>query len=611
MKLVLRVCLSRLASRYVASFPTLLALAAAGLMLGAHGTASAQGQGQGPMNMLPKKHVQGRVLVQPRPGLSMEEFDKILKLHGGRRGAAIKQLNVHIIELPPQANAPAIADALRRNPHIKFAEVDGVLEPELYPSDPYYSSGWHLPKIGAPTAWDSAQGNGVTIAILDSGIDATHPDLQSQIVPGWNFYDNNSNVADVHGHGTRMAGIAAAATNNGLGVAAVSFQSKIMPLRVTDTSGYGYYSMMAAALTTAADNGVRVANISFLGVSLSSTVDSAAQYMRSKGGVVVVSGGNTGVFRSDPPRSSLTVVSATDMSDGRWSSSSWGSYIDIAAPGVGLLTTTSGGSYGTSTGTSASSAVVAGVYALMMSAKPALQPAALDNILFSTAQDLGTAGYDQYFGAGRVNAASAVAAAAGTSASDTQPPSVAIALPTNGGNVSGLVAVDVTATDNVGVARVELLANGTLKATDTTAPFGMTLDSTAYVDGPLSLQARAYDAAGNSASSSTVTVTVANDTVPPVVAILNPAAGSTVSGTVPINVSATDNQRVAKISLTIDGNEVALSYGSSLSFNWNATNTKGKGKGNKSPSSTRSTIVARAEDSAGNTATATVNVTKQ
>jgi hypothetical protein len=563
-------------------------------------TASAQPRGQVPH---PEKHIQGRVLVQPRPGLSLTELDNIIKPHGARRGEVIKQINVHVIELPPQANAVAVADALRKNRHLKFAELDGVLEPAFLPNDPQYAGSWYLPKIGTPTAWDSAQGAGVTIAILDTGVDATHPDLQAQIVPGWNFYDGNNNVADVHGHGTSVAGIAAAAGNNSIGTASVSFRSKIMPMRVTDTAGNGFFSLIASAVTWAADNGARVANVSFLGLSTSSSVDSAAQYMRSKGGVVVTSGGNTGALRTEPVLASLTVVASTDDSDVRAGSSSWGDYIDVAAPGLAILTTLRGGGYGYIAGTSAASPVAAGTYALMMSAKAGLAPATYDSILFSTALDLGAAGWDQYFGNGRVNAAAAVAKALQTTAGDTQPPTVAIASP-GGGKVSGLVPVDTTATDNVAVARVELLANGTVIATDTTAPFGATLDTSKYPDGALNLQAKAYDAAGNSASSSTVTVTVANDTIAPTVTIQNPAAGSTVSGTVAVSVAATDNQKVSKIILTIDGKEVANSYGSTLAYSWAVPRPKGK-------QAASSTISARAEDAAGNIGTRSVTVNRK
>jgi len=569
---------------------------------------------------LPERHVAGRVLVQPRPGLSAEELDKIVKPHGGASKRAIKSINVHVIELPPQANAVAIAEALRKNRHVKFAEVDGVLEASLTPNDPRYPYAWHLPKIGAPQAWDQALGNGVTIAILDTGVDATHEDLASRIVAGWNFYDNNADTSDIGGHGTAVAGTAAAAGNNATGVASVGMSARIMPIRITDASGYGYYSMIADGIVHAADNGARVANVSFLGVSLSSTVEAAAQYMRSKGGVVVTSGGNTAALRNEPVSSALTVVSATDSVDAKASFSSWGDYIDIAAPGVSIWTTTKGGGYGGFSGTSAASPVVAGVYALLMSANPGLAPTSLDNLLFGTALDLGSAGKDQTFGAGRVNAGAAVQMAAGSPPpSDTQAPTVNITNPGNAQTASGLVAVDVNASDNLGVTKVEFYAKNILVATDTGTPYAFTLDTASYADGSLALQAKAYDAAGNAGTSSTVTVTVANDTTAPTVQIINPSAGATVSGTVNISVSASDDKKVSKIVLKIDGKEVMNSYGSSLSYSWSVpsaqtTGSKGKGGGGgKKGSSTTttsgsSTISAEALDAAGNSASANVTV---
>ncbi|NIO43443.1 MAG: S8 family serine peptidase, partial [Burkholderiales bacterium] len=176
-----------------------------------------------------------------------------------------------------------------------------------------------------------AKGDDIIIAVLDTGVDRTHPDLAERLTNGWNFYDGNDDVTDIHGHGTSVAGSAAAASDNGEGVAAVGLNSYIMPLRITDPQGYGYYSLIAQALITAADSGARVANISFLGVSLSSTVESAANYMRSKGGVVVIAAGNTGGSRSDPVSDAFTVVAATSSSDTRASFSSTGDFVDIAA----------------------------------------------------------------------------------------------------------------------------------------------------------------------------------------------------------------------------------------------------------------------------------------
>ena len=561
--------------------------------------------------------VVGRALVQPRAGLSEQELDKILRGHNARRVKHIRELNVYIVEMPPQADDVAAVRRLAGNRHLKFAQVDRALEPTLLPNDPYYANAWHLPKIGAPAAWDSSVGDGVTIAILDSGVDGTHPDLGPQMVPGWNFFDNNNVTADVYGHGTKVAGAASAASNNSTGVAAVSWRAKIMPIRITDTQGYGYDSMIAQGLVWAADRGARVANISFLGIAGSNTVLNAAQYMRNKGGVVVVAGGNTGGLVDYPATGLVTAVSATDGNDARASWSSYGPSISVAAPGVGIWTTTRGGGYAGFSGTSASSPVTAGTYALLIAAKPTLQPAALDDALFSTAVDLGSSGSDLYYGYGRIDAAAAVAKVKqATTTADTQPPTMSITNIPNGSTVNGLVAVDVAAADNVGVARVELYVDGAKIATDTAAPYLFTWDATARPDGPATLQARAYDAAGNVGTSSSVSVTVTDDTIPPTVAINSPTNGSVVSGTVSVSVSAADNKQVSKISLTIDGKEVAIAYGPSLSYSWNTGSTKkgkGGGKGGSTTTSSggTSTLTARAQDAAGNAATASVTVTKQ
>ena len=141
-------------------------------------------------------------------------------------------------------------------------------------------------------------------------------------MPGWNFYDNNSDTSDVVGHGTAVAGTAAAATNNSLGVASVAGAARIMPIRISDTTGSAFYSTIAQGITFAADKQVRVANVSFLGLAKSASVISAAQYMKSKGGLVVVAAGNNGIDEAITPTTSMIPVSATDSNDARasWSS---------------------------------------------------------------------------------------------------------------------------------------------------------------------------------------------------------------------------------------------------------------------------------------------------
>ncbi len=242
---------------------------------------------------------------------------------------------------------------------IEYAEVDNLVSQSYIPNDPYYASQWHHQNIQSSVAWDSSQGSGVTIAILDSGTDCTHPDLQASCVAGWNAYDNNSDTTDVQGHGTMVAGTAAAIGDNANGVSGVAYGAKIMPVRVADASGYAYYSTIATALTWATDHGAKVANISFAEVNSSSAIINAATYMRSKGGLVVVAEGNSGVQSLFTNPKELISVSATDGADNRTSWSTYGADTDLAAPGVGIYTTSRGGGYSAPSGTSFSSPLTA------------------------------------------------------------------------------------------------------------------------------------------------------------------------------------------------------------------------------------------------------------
>ncbi len=584
------------------------------------GIATAQGSSGPNLERPVRGYAKARVLIQTRAGLSDRELERILAKHGGKKKHYIRQIRVHIVELPPNAAELAVARELRREPLIKFTELDMSIAPALVPNDTFYPQAWHLPKINAPQAWDTSTGAGIVVAILDTGVNVAHPDLAGKIVAGWNVFDNNPDTTDVYGHGTKVAGTAIATGNNGVGVTGVGYAARVMPIRISDLSGYAYFSDMAEGVTWAADHGARVANISYQGAAGSLSVQSAAQYLRSKGGVLVVSAGNTGGVQEIAPNANVIVVSATDSADQRPSWSSYGSYVDIAAPGVNIMTTTSNGGYAGFSGTSAAAPVVAGTYALMMAANPGLGPYALDQALVATATDLGAAGKDDYFGAGRVDAASAVAASAQGSTGDSIAPAVAIQAPTAGSKVSGVVAVDVTATDNVAVARVDLYTDGSLVATDVNAPYAFAWDTSGLSDGEYTLIARAVDASNNQANSAGVKVTVGNDTTPPSVTI-SPPSGTQVTGVVNVLVSATDNQKVTGISLLIDGREVAKSDGASLSYAWDTSagakggkgGGKGGGGGKKGAASTAggtSSLTARATDPAGNVGTASSIVTR-
>ncbi|GAA4683217.1 hypothetical protein GCM10025794_23320 [Massilia kyonggiensis] len=182
-------------------------------------------------------------------------------------------------------------------------------------------------------------------------------------------------MTDVCGHGTAVAGSAAATSNNATGVAGVAGAASIMPLRIayTDSTGcHAYFSTIASGLTYAADHGARVANVSYSGVAGSASILSAARYMKSKGGLVFVSAGNNNVDENVVPDPALVVVSATDGNDAKASFSSWGSFVTIAAPGTNIWTTNNSLGYSAWNGTSFSAPVTAGVAALMMAARPEL-----------------------------------------------------------------------------------------------------------------------------------------------------------------------------------------------------------------------------------------------
>ncbi len=544
----------------------------------------------------------GHILVAKNPASPDGDFLAAVSAQQGKSLGKLKGLDVHVVDVPA-GNEQAMIAKLERNPHVRFAELDTLVEPSTTPGDPGYPSEWHLPRINGPAAWDMSVGSGITIAILDTGVDGAHPDLAARLVPGWNFYDNNGNTSDVYGHGTSVAGVAAAAMNNGIGVVGVAGNANIMPVRISDPSGYALWSTVAQGLTWAADRGARVANISYA-VAGSNTVISAANYFRSKGGVVAVSAGNTGAAASTSPTNSMFVVAATDANDLRAGFSTYGDVVNIAAPGVSIYTTANGGSYRYASGTSFSSPIVAGAAALVLSLRPDYTPAQVDAALKVTAVDLGSPGADIYFGAGRVDAAAAVLHAAAPVSGDSSPPSVAITSPT-GGSAAGTVSVAVSASDDVGVTRVELRVNGSIVASGNNSPFQFAWNSAALPDGTATLTAAAYDAAGNSALSPAVAVNVANkatDTTAPSLSILSPSNGATLKGSVTISTSVSDNSGTAGIvqRLYIDGVLKATVTGkSSMNSKWNTRTA---------PPGTH-TVAVTATDAAGNSTTKQIQVT--
>jgi len=288
----------------------------------------------------------------------------------------------------------------------------------VFPSDPAYDGGdqWGLDKIEGPKAWGITTGSSqVIVAVIDSGVDLDHPDLQDKIVAGWDFVNNNAYPDDDYSHGTHVAGIAAAMTDNNLGVAGVSWGARIMPLKVLNSGGSGSMADVIDGMRYAADHGAQILNLSLGGPDGSQALQDAVDYARNKGAVVIAAAGNcgsgctiNGQYYYNPdmyPASCQNVVGvgATTSTDDWASFSEHNTSVDVSAPGTSIYSTIPNG-YGYKDGTSMATPFVSGLAALILSKWPDYTPLQVETALFNNADDLGDAGWDEYFGHGRINA---------------------------------------------------------------------------------------------------------------------------------------------------------------------------------------------------------------
>ncbi|CAG0966814.1 serine protease [Planctomycetaceae bacterium] len=554
----------------------------------------------------PQKFVNDELLVQFKAGAHKAGSDSVLKGAGAAEAEEIPQLRIKRIKVPAAARDKVKA-ALAKNPNVSFVEENYLAEPTTIPNDPSFASQWHLPKIAAPAGWDISTGSStVDIAIIDTGIDPSHPDLAGKLLPGYNFVTNTTDTHDVYGHGTKVAGSAAAMVNNAVGVSGVAWQNPILPLAVTDSTGIASYSRIASAITYAVDHGARIINISFAGPTNSTTMQSAIDYAWNKGAIIFAGAGNSATNAPYYPAACnhVVAVAATTSSDTLASFSNYGNWITVAAPGYSILTTTNGGGYGSVSGTSFSGPITAGLGALILSVNPTLSNAQVVDIITKNTDDIGAPGFDPSFGNGRINVLKSLTAAQNAVAqSDTTAPLTSITSPTSASTVKGKASVAVAAADNVGVAKVELHINGSPFATATTAPFFFSWDTTTTADGTYTLEAMAYDGAGNTGRSGSVSVKVANavDTIAPTVAITSPANGAKIGTSATISIAASDNVGVSRIELHIDGKLVTSKTGlTNLSYAWNT----------RKITTGAHTVTAKAFDAGGNAATTSITVHK-
>ncbi len=457
--------------------------------------------------------VMTQVLLKPKAAMTEAALNAILTFRGAAQTGAVPTLGVRVIQVPAAA-ADHLLEALRRHKDVEYAEPDYTAEAVGTANDPYFTQGseWHLAKIQAPSAWDVTTGaTNIVIAVVDSGVRASHPDLAGKVLAGgYDFVANDTDPTDENGHGTAVSGTIAPASNNLLGVAGVAWANPILPVRVLDANGSGSYSAISNGIIYAADHGARIINMSLGGTSSSRTLQDAVTYAWNKQCVLIAAAGNNGNDIALYPAAcpNVVAVSATDSSDVRPTWSNYGSYVDVSAPGVDILTLYGTDQYAAWSGTSFSSPVTSGVVALMASANPNLTNVQLVDLLLKNSDDIGAAGYDVYYGNGRVNASRAVAAAkAMASGSDTIAPVASITSPADGSLLkTPTQRIDVTGTDNVAVIRLELYIDGKLFGTSTTSTASFNWNTRKVSAGHHQIQAYAYDAAGNAGASGTITM---------------------------------------------------------------------------------------------------------
>ena len=364
-------------------------------------------------------YIPGEVIIK----LSEDNIDKnkFARVHGLDIVSSEKS-NIYA-KIDDRSTLSDRINGLMEDDRVLYAEPNYIYRATYIPNDPYYNNNWPgygwgkqwgPQKIGSPAAWDITTGTlSSIVAVIDTGVDYTHPELNGRVINGWDFSNNDNDSIDDNGHGSHVAGIIAAGGDNNIGIAGTSWNSKILAIKSLDSSGTGSLFDVASSIIYAADNGADIINLSLAGPSYSQTLQDAVDYAHNKGTVVVAAAGNNGssLMRYPAGLNNVVGVGATDRSDIWAHFSNYNSSVDISAPGVdisSLWSTPLGYTYALMSGTSMATPFVSGVASLINSVRPEWSPDQVERRLMETSRDLGPAGRDDFYGWGRLDAYKAV-----------------------------------------------------------------------------------------------------------------------------------------------------------------------------------------------------------
>lgn len=358
------------------------------------------------------------VLVRFKPGVSAKTRQNAL----GKRNLRSVQTTAGITEVATTQDAAVTVAQLRKDPSVAAVSLDYVRHKTTAPNDAYYASGDQrsIDAVRLPSAWNVVKDTSKqVIAVLDTGVWTGHPDLKDKLVPGYNAAYPGQSYNDIDGHGTMVAGIAAANTNNTTGIAGAAWNGRIMPVRVFRSPDAAYDSDIIRGIDWAATHGARIINMSLGGSEPSPLIQDTIRWARDTHDVlVVVAAGNSGQTRPEYPAAypEALAVGATDDFGNLTDFSTSGSWVDVAAPGYQMLSTypvTSAPYYGYAVGdgTSFSSPLVAGIAALVRTRFPTMTAAQVLARIRSTARDAGPRGIDSFYGGGLIDAYAAIGGA--------------------------------------------------------------------------------------------------------------------------------------------------------------------------------------------------------